>query len=74
MAWNAETRKSKHIQFLEINFILAVFPPPLEYFKPNFTFWTLTVLCEKMFHLSYVMDFIRNVFKDFPNSADICNQ
>ena len=35
MAWNAEIRKSKHIQFLEINFILAVFPPPLEYFKPG---------------------------------------
>ena len=35
MAWNAEIRKSKHIQFLEINFILAVFPPPLECFKPG---------------------------------------
>ena len=35
MAWNAETRKSKHIQFLDINFILAVFPPPLEYLKPG---------------------------------------
>ena len=35
MAWNAEIRKSKHIQFLEINFILAVFPPSLEYFKPG---------------------------------------
>ena len=35
MAWNAEIRRSKHIQFLEINFILAVFPPPLEYFKPG---------------------------------------
>ena len=35
MAWNAEIRKSKHIQFLEIKFILAVFPPPLEFFKPG---------------------------------------
>ena len=35
MAWNAEIRKSKHIQFLEINFIHAVFPPRQEYFKPG---------------------------------------
>ena len=35
MAWNAEIRKSKHIQFLEIKFILAVFSPPLEFFKPR---------------------------------------
>ena len=35
MAWNAEIRKSKHFQIPKINVILAVFPPPLEWFKPG---------------------------------------
>ena len=35
MVWNAEIRKSKHFQIPKINVILAVFPPPLEYFKPG---------------------------------------